>query len=41
MAPGVADFSFKGPAPVMPNADGKYPVPMPGKITDREYGTKA
>jgi predicted dehydrogenase len=41
MAPGVPDFTMKGPAPVMPNADGKYPVPMPGVITDREYGTKA
>ena len=41
MAPGVADFTIKGPAPVMPNAEGKYPVPTPGVITDREYGTKA
>ena len=41
MAPGVADFTTKGPAPVMPNAEGKYPVPKPGVITDREYGTKA
>jgi predicted dehydrogenase len=41
MAPGVAEFTNKGPAPVMPNAEGKYPVPMPGVNTDREYGTKA
>jgi hypothetical protein len=41
MAPGVAEFTMKGPAPVMPNADGKYPVPIPGVITDREYGEKA
>jgi predicted dehydrogenase len=41
MAPGVANFTIKGPAPVMPNADGKYPVPMPGVNSDREYGTKA
>ncbi len=41
MAPGVADFTMKGPAPVMPNADGKYPVPNPGVNSDREYGTKA
>jgi hypothetical protein len=41
MAPGIADFSFKGPAPVMPNAEGKYPVPMPGVNIDREYGEKA
>jgi hypothetical protein len=41
MAPNVADFTYKGPAPVMPNAEGKYPVPTPGVNTDREYGTKA
>ncbi len=41
MAPGVAEFTIKGPAPVMPNEDGKYPVPMPGKNTDREYGETA
>ena len=39
MAPGVADFTTAGPAPVMPDADGKYPVPQPGIILDREYGT--
>jgi predicted dehydrogenase len=38
MAPGVGEFTEKGPAPVMPDADGKYPVPMPGKNRDREYG---
>ena len=26
-----------GPAPVMPDADGKYPVPEPGKNRDVEY----
>jgi predicted dehydrogenase len=41
LAPGVADFTFDGPAPVMPDADGRYPVPMPGVNTDREYGTSA
>ena len=41
MAPGVAEFTIKGPAPVMPNADGKYPVPMPGVNSDREYGETA
>jgi hypothetical protein len=39
MAPGVADFSSAGPAPVLPDADGKYPIPQPGVILDREYGT--
>jgi predicted dehydrogenase len=38
MAPGVADFTIKGPAPVMPDADGKYPVPTPGVTVEREYG---
>jgi predicted dehydrogenase len=37
MAPEVAHFELKGPAPVMPDADGKYPVPMPGQNRDREY----
>jgi predicted dehydrogenase len=41
MAPGVASFTEKGPAPVMPDKHGKYPVPMPGVTVDREYGTKA
>jgi hypothetical protein len=25
------------PAPLKANAEGKYPVPMPGIVTDREY----
>ncbi len=37
MGPGVADFSLNGPAPVMPDADGKYPVPMPGITVETEY----
>ena len=41
MAPDVADFTTAGPAPVMPDADGKYPVPQPGIILDREYETSA
>ena len=41
MAPGIADFTMKGPAPVMPDKHGKYPVPTPGVTIDREYGTKA
>ena len=38
MAPGLADFAIGGPAPVMPDADGKYPVPTPGANHDQEYG---
>jgi predicted dehydrogenase len=37
MAPGVADFVIGGSAPVTADADGKYPVPMPGVTIDREY----
>lgn len=38
MAPGVDEFTLTGPAPVMPDADGKYPIPQPGIVLDREYG---
>jgi predicted dehydrogenase len=41
MAPNVADFTVDGPAPVMPDADGKYPVPNPGVTVDREYKSTA
>jgi hypothetical protein len=36
-APNIAEFTEDGPAPVMPDADGRYPVPEPGRKTDREY----
>jgi len=36
-APDVANMTADGPAPVMPNADGMYPVPQPGVTVDREY----
>jgi predicted dehydrogenase len=36
-APGVAEMTVDGPAPVMPNADGTYPVPMPGVNTETEF----
>ena len=36
-APGVGSLTLDGPAPLQANADGKYPVPAPGLITDREY----
>ena len=29
--------SIDDDAPVMPDADGKYPIPEPGKKKDREY----
>jgi predicted dehydrogenase len=37
MAPDVDKLTNDGPAPVMPGPDGKYPVPQPGIIKDREY----
>ncbi|MGI9429798.1 MAG: hypothetical protein ACR2NM_14140 [Bythopirellula sp.] len=36
-APNIANFTPDGPPPVLPDADGKYPVPMPGVLTDSEY----
>jgi predicted dehydrogenase len=40
-APDVANMTADGPAPVMPDADGKYPVPMPGVNKEVEYESKA
>ena len=37
LAPGVANFSPDGPAPVMPDDQGRYPVPMPGVTRETEY----
>ena len=36
-APNVDKFTDGYPAPLQPNAEGKYPQPQPGIITDREY----
>jgi predicted dehydrogenase len=36
-APDVDKLTLRGPAPLLANADGKYPVPEPGIITKREY----
>ncbi len=36
-APGVDQFTENSPAPVMPDKNGKYPQPMPGIVTKREY----
>jgi len=36
-APDVDKLSFDGPAPLMPGADGRYPVPQPGLNPKREY----
>ncbi|WP_146451817.1 Gfo/Idh/MocA family protein [Bythopirellula polymerisocia] len=37
LAPNIADFTPNGPAPVMPDADGRYPIPKPGIVRDAEY----
>jgi predicted dehydrogenase len=37
MSPNTADFAIGGPAPLLPDADGKYPTPMPGVNREREY----
>lgn len=36
-APNIATMTLHGPAPVMSDANGKYPVPQPGIITKTEY----
>ena len=36
-APGVDKYTMDSPAPVQADANGKYPVPQPGIITQREY----
>jgi hypothetical protein len=36
-APGADKFTMDSPPPVVADADGKYPVPMPGKVKDRDY----
>ncbi len=37
-APGVDKLeTLDSPAPVLAGADGKYPIPMPGIVTNREY----
>jgi hypothetical protein len=36
-APSVDKLTLDGPAPLVANADGTYPVPMPGKNIKREY----
>jgi len=36
-APDLDKMTMDGPAPVMPDAKGKYPVPQPGVVTKQEY----
>ena len=37
MAPDVDKLTMDSPAPLPPDAGGRYPVPQPGIVTDREY----
>jgi predicted dehydrogenase len=36
-APDLDKLTMDSPSPLMPGPDGKYPVPQPGLVTDREY----
>ncbi len=36
-APGVAELTKDTGAPLIGDGDGRYPVPQPGIVTDREY----
>lgn len=36
-APGIDKLTMESPSPLMADAEGKYPVPMPGLVKDREY----
>jgi len=37
MAPGLDKLTSDSPAPLKAGPDGRYPVPMPGIVTKREY----
>ena len=36
-APDVDKLAMDSPAPLVADADGRYPVPQPGRVVDREY----
>jgi hypothetical protein len=36
-APGLDKLTMDSPAPLKAGPDGRYPVPQPGIVTDREY----
>ncbi len=36
-APGIENLTLDSPAPLQANAEGKYSVPMPGLVKNREY----
>ena len=37
IAPEADKLAMNSPSPLPADADGKYPVPQPGKVVDREY----
>jgi len=37
LAPGLDQLAMDSPSALMPGPDGRYPVPQPGLVTDREY----
>ena len=37
MAPGIEKFTMNSPAPLVADAQGRYPVPQPGLLGKREY----
>jgi hypothetical protein len=37
MAPGLDKLTMDSPAPLLADANGRYPVPQPGIVKDREY----
>ena len=37
MAPGLDKLTWNSPAPLVADANGRYPVPQPGIVTDQEY----
>ncbi len=37
MAPGLDKLTENSPAPLQADSEGRYPVPQPGIVTDREY----
>jgi hypothetical protein len=37
MAPGLDKLTKDSPAPLVADANGRYPVPQPGIVKDREY----
>lgn len=40
-APGVDKLTYDSPAPLPSDAKGRYPIPMPGQIKNREWGDLA